>query len=102
MSLYALFSYQPFRYQDYDYPWWGEFIGIMMTLSSAGLIPLYAIYRFIVNKKRLKDVSFKNYINNSETVNKNYFILSHFQILSPDNELSYPDEKKTLQSDLSI
>lgn len=57
VSLFSLFKYEPFTYGEYVYPWWGEIIGYMMTLSSTGLIPLYAIYKVVNNKESFKAIT---------------------------------------------
>lgn len=45
--LFTIFKHEPLTYNGYVYPWWGETIGIAMTLSSVIWIPIYAVYRYI-------------------------------------------------------
>ena len=55
--MFSLFKYERLTYGDYIYPWWGDFIGWMLTLSSAVLVPLYAIYSLISNTSELNEVN---------------------------------------------
>lgn len=53
--LFTIFKHEPLTYNDYVYPWWGEAIGVAMTLSSVIWIPIYAIYRYIDQKFRTNE-----------------------------------------------
>ncbi|XP_074644575.1 sodium- and chloride-dependent GABA transporter 1-like [Tubulanus polymorphus] len=46
--LFSAIQHKPLKYVDYEYPWWGEFIGWSMAMSSMIPVPAYAIYKFVV------------------------------------------------------
>ena len=43
---YALVKWEPTTYDNYEYPWWGEMIGICMAGSSILCIPFYLLIDF--------------------------------------------------------
>ena len=88
--LFTIFKHEPFSYNGYLYPWWGEAIGIVMTLSSVMWIPIYAIYRYIDQQIR------SNGPNVEETSDKK--IYDKKKNLS--NQLS--SRKKLLDSELDV
>ncbi|XP_054767997.2 sodium- and chloride-dependent betaine transporter-like [Lytechinus pictus] len=46
--LYSLVAYEPLKYEnEYTYPGWGYFIGIMMAVSSMVTIPIFIFYQLI-------------------------------------------------------
>lgn len=47
---------EPFSYKSYSYPWYGTVIGWVMALSSVLWIPLYAIYKVIINEGNFRDI----------------------------------------------
>ncbi|GAB6030956.1 Sodium- and chloride-dependent GABA transporter 1 [Chamberlinius hualienensis] len=55
---FSLIQYNRLKYLDYEYPWWGEFIGWVLGLSSMLCIPGYMIYKWCVTtgtfKQRVK------------------------------------------------
>jgi len=63
-AAYSLIKYEPFKYKDYLYPWWGEMIGWFMALSSMLVIPIYAVYYLITTPGSLKKVFFYSTIQN--------------------------------------
>ena len=54
---FSVVSYKPVTYMEYEYPWWGEVIGICMALSVMLVIPIYAIYIFIATPGSFRHVS---------------------------------------------
>jgi len=54
--MYSVVKYEPLVYMNYRYPAWGEGIGLMMALSSIIVIPIYAIYLFIVTPGNVRQV----------------------------------------------
>lgn len=51
-------KYEPVTYGNrYAYPWWGEWLGITMSLMSMVWIPLYAAYYLITEPGTLKQVT---------------------------------------------
>ncbi len=59
MNFMKIYKYELLTYENYIYPWWGDAIRWLLTLSSTALIPLIAIYKLLTNKLELKDVSSK-------------------------------------------
>jgi hypothetical protein len=57
VALYSLIKYEPFRYKNYVYPWWGELIGWMIALSSMLVIPFYAVYKITVTPGTWREVN---------------------------------------------
>ncbi|KAG8201389.1 hypothetical protein JTE90_016864 [Oedothorax gibbosus] len=57
---FSMVQYQPLRYIEYVYPWWGETIGWLLGLSSMGCIPGYACYKYFTAtgsfKERMKEL----------------------------------------------
>lgn len=49
----------------YRYPWWGEGLGIIISLMSMIWIPLYAIYYLVTEPGTLKQVGTINDNDNS-------------------------------------
>ena len=54
---YSLLRYKPLEYMDYLYPWWGQFIGWLLALSSMLCIPGYAIYLWVKTEGTFEEVS---------------------------------------------
>ncbi|KAI6214832.1 Transporter [Aphelenchoides besseyi] len=50
MILSSFINYQKIVYQDYEYPGWANFMGIVFALSSASAIPIVGIYTFYKQK----------------------------------------------------
>lgn len=44
--IFSMVQYKPLTYIGYVYPWWGEFIGWLLGLSSMLCIPSYALYKY--------------------------------------------------------
>ena len=65
--LFTIFKHEPLTYNGYEYPWWGEAIGIAMTCSSIMWIPIYAAYRYF------KQQCGNNEPNSEETCDKLWF-----------------------------
>ena len=53
---YSVIQYEPVTYLDYRYPWWGEFIGWLMALSSILVMPGFAVYKLITTPGPLQHV----------------------------------------------
>jgi len=52
-------QYIPVTYgENYQYPWWAEVIGIIISLSSMLWIPGYAAYYIITTPGTLREVVF--------------------------------------------
>ncbi|XP_052782180.1 sodium- and chloride-dependent GABA transporter 1-like [Mya arenaria] len=45
--LFYTVKFEPVTYLSYKYPGWAHGIGVMMALSSVGLIPIYMVYIFL-------------------------------------------------------
>lgn len=55
--IFFIIKYEPVTYGNhYTYPWWGEGLGIAMSLMSMIWIPLYAAYYLITEPGTLKQV----------------------------------------------
>lgn len=58
--LFSMVQYKTLDYIGYKYPWWGEFIGWLLGLSSMLCIPSYAIYKYVVTpgtfRERMKNL----------------------------------------------
>ncbi|VVC33587.1 Sodium:neurotransmitter symporter [Cinara cedri] len=53
--IFYVIKYQPVSYGNhYTYPWWGEGLGIIISLMSMVWIPLYAVYYLITEPGTLK------------------------------------------------
>lgn len=46
--IFSIVRYAPAKYLDYEFPVWGEVIGLLMVCSVILIIPLYIIYKFAV------------------------------------------------------
>lgn len=51
-------KYKPLKYIEYVYPWWGEFIGWLLGLSSMLCIPSYALYKYYTTTGTFREVSY--------------------------------------------
>ena len=48
--------YQPIKYGGvYEYPWWGEALGFLISFSSMIWVPAYAIYYLCTTEGTLKE-----------------------------------------------
>nr|WLN44333.1 NTT1 [Sinonovacula rivularis] len=47
-------EFKPVKYMEYEYPIWAHGIGVVMALSSVGIIPVYMVYIFIVTPGTFK------------------------------------------------
>ena len=56
MFLYSVVQYEPITYLDYRYPWWGEFIGWLMALSSILVMPGYAVFLLLTTPGTTQEV----------------------------------------------
>ncbi|XP_025107940.1 sodium- and chloride-dependent GABA transporter 1-like [Pomacea canaliculata] len=56
--LFNIVTYVPVKYVNYSFPTWAHVIGIMMAMSSVGMIPIYMVYKFFTTggpiRKRFK------------------------------------------------
>ena len=50
--------WKPFTYLNYTYPWWGNLIGLGLSLSSMLCVPAYAVYFVLRQKGSLAQVSY--------------------------------------------
>ncbi|XP_026282924.1 sodium- and chloride-dependent GABA transporter 1-like [Frankliniella occidentalis] len=48
--LWSVVQYLPMRYGDYDYPGWGEAVGLLISCASMLWIPGYAVYYMLATK----------------------------------------------------
>ena len=49
-------KYEPITYgNSYDYPWWGEILGFMISGSSMIWVPAYALYFLLTTPGTLKE-----------------------------------------------
>ena len=60
--MFSIIQTEPFMYNSYLYPWYGELIGWAMAFSSVGLIPIYAAYKILTNKGPFREVFFLAYL----------------------------------------
>ena len=42
--IFYVVDFKPLTYLDYNYPWWGHFIGLLLALSSMVCVPGYMLY----------------------------------------------------------
>ena len=62
--LFYVIQYIPVSYgENYQYPWWAEVIGIIISLSSMLWIPGYAVYYIITTPGTLREVCVNFYDN---------------------------------------
>ncbi len=60
--LYGLASYHPLEFGNYKYPLWANILGIIITLSSAICIPIFATYQiYIAPGNSIREVSYEIY-----------------------------------------
>ena len=55
--LFNVVTYVPVKYINYEFPAWGHVIGIAMAMSSIGIIPAYIVYKIIITKGSMKQVT---------------------------------------------
>lgn len=56
--IFYIVQYKPVTYGgDYQYPWWAQLIGCLLSLSSMIWIPAYAIYYLCMMPGSFKEVS---------------------------------------------
>ena len=55
--LFYAIQFEPVKYNTYEYPGWAHGVGILMALSSVGIIPCYMIYLYIVTPGNTMQVS---------------------------------------------
>ena len=61
--LFAWIDYSPARYgDDYQFPPWADFLGWMMTISSAIWIPVTAIYKLCKEEGSFREVRCRTFI----------------------------------------
>ena len=66
--LFYVIQYIPVSYgENYQYPWWAEVIGIIISLSSMLWIPGYAVYYIITTPGTLREVCVNFYDNRTNT-----------------------------------
>ena len=54
--LWSVVQYVPIRYGSYEYPAWGEALGLLISSASMVWIPGYAVYYLLTTKGTLKEV----------------------------------------------
>lgn len=54
---YGLISYEPLKYNDYEYPMWVNFVGFLVAASSVMCIPITAIVLIVKTPGTLKEAS---------------------------------------------
>ncbi|CAH3185314.1 unnamed protein product, partial [Porites lobata] len=53
--IFSLVTYSPLKYDDYDYPDWGQAIGWIMALSSIACIPFVMLYKLVTTPGSFKE-----------------------------------------------
>lgn len=56
ITAFSLVKYEPMKYKNYEYPWYGNAFGWLLSLSSIIWIPVYAIYKLISHKGDFKNI----------------------------------------------
>lgn len=56
VCLFSFIQHKPLKYLEYEFPSWGEAIGWIMALSSIFVMPIYAIYLFVVTPGTFRQV----------------------------------------------
>lgn len=64
--LFSLIKREPFMYDDYLYPWYGQWAGWLMSLSAPILVPIYAFYKIITNTGNLKNIIMPDFKNEAQ------------------------------------
>lgn len=54
--LFNIVTYVPVKYVNYSFPTWAHVIGIMMAMSSVGMIPIYMVYKFFTTGGPIRKV----------------------------------------------
>jgi hypothetical protein len=65
----------------YRYPWWGEGLGITISLMSMIWIPLYAVYYLMSEPGTLKQVGTINATDNSTILHLKYVSFDKIKLL---------------------
>nr|KAG5706414.1 hypothetical protein BaRGS_033175 [Batillaria attramentaria] len=52
--IFNILTYTPVKYVNIEFPTWAHVVGIMMALSSIGMIPTYMIYKIVTTKGPLR------------------------------------------------
>ncbi|CAH3028536.1 unnamed protein product [Porites evermanni] len=52
---FSLVTYSSLKYDDYDYPDWGQAIGWIMALSSIACIPFVMLYKLVTTPGSFKE-----------------------------------------------
>lgn len=62
--VFYVINYEPVTYgKHYTYPWWGEGLGVIISLMSMVWIPLYAVYYLITEPGTLRQVGPKRQLH---------------------------------------
>ena len=55
--IFSLVTYKPLKYNDYEYPVWGQVLGWCVAASSMIQIPIFVVYQMATAKGTLREVS---------------------------------------------
>lgn len=53
-------SYEPLKYENYVYPWWGNLLGWCIAMSSVLCIPGVAIFKILTTPGTFAQVGYHN------------------------------------------
>ena len=56
--LFYVVKFEKLKYLDYDYPWWGHFIGALLAGSSMLCVPVYMVYVISRQEGTLMEVNY--------------------------------------------
>ena len=80
--IFSLVTYSPLKYDDYDYPDWGQAIGWIMALSSIACIPFVMLYKLVTTPGSFKEVIIIKYFDNY-AYNGSLYVSGKLRITSP-------------------
>ena len=90
--IFSLVTYSPLKYDDYDYPDWGQAIGWIMALSSIACIPFVMLYKLVTTPGSFKEVIIIKYFDNY-SYNGSLYVSGKLPITSPLSQHFSQSEK---------
>ena len=90
--IFILVTYSPLKYDDYDYPDWGQAIGWIMALSSIACIPFVMLYKLVTTPGSFKEVIIIKYFDNY-AFNRSLYVSGKLPITSPLSQHFAQSEK---------
>ena len=90
--IFSLVTYSPLKYDDYDYPDWGQAIGWIMALSSIACIPFVMLYKLVTTPGSFKEVIIIKYFDNY-AYNGSLYVSGKLPITSPLSQHFSQSEK---------